>query len=195
MEPAHYYSQDEIKLLQDKALIERKNRLLAHLGDQLAHLGEASKELYPELLTYSTNYKVSKGEQQDGLPFRLLDFPRYFTKEDVFAFRTLIWWGKYISCTLHLKGRFLIESKENIFRKLDQTEKGDLLCSLDGDEWEVDLLAANYEEFNSIDKAKVESANFIKLIRYTPLSNLNKLNTFHHNSLKQLLSFTPYAKH
>ena len=35
--------------------------------------------------------KIAKGENYLGLPYVILDYPRIFGKEDVFAFRTMFW--------------------------------------------------------------------------------------------------------
>src|SRR6266511_3807431 len=41
--------------------------------------------------------KISKGENYKGLPYLILDHPRYFGKDNVFAIRTLFWWGHFFS--------------------------------------------------------------------------------------------------
>jgi hypothetical protein len=46
--------------------------------------------------------KISRGENYKG-PMACFDYPRYFNKDDVFAIRTLFWWGNF-SITLHLSG-------------------------------------------------------------------------------------------
>ena len=50
--------------------------------------------------------KISKGENYRGLPWVMLDYPRFFGREDVFAIRTMFWWGHAFSTTLHLKGKY-----------------------------------------------------------------------------------------
>ena len=55
--------------------------------------------------------KISRGENYNGLPYVMLDYPRCFGKEDVFAMRTMFWWGNFFSITWHLKGKY---SKEYI---------------------------------------------------------------------------------
>ena len=74
-------------------------------------MGKNSQENYPQLLKISPPAKLSKGENLNGLPYRVMDFPRIFKQEDVFAIRTLVWWGKQISVTLHLKGKYLKQFK------------------------------------------------------------------------------------
>lgn len=51
--------------------------------------------------------KISKGESYLGLPYMVLDYPRLFDKEHVFAFRSMFWWGHFFSFTLHISGKYL----------------------------------------------------------------------------------------
>ena len=50
--------------------------------------------------------KISKGENYQGLPYVMLDYPRLFGREDVLAIRTFFWWGHSFSVTVHLKGTY-----------------------------------------------------------------------------------------
>ena len=48
--------------------------------------------------------KISKGDSYLDLPYFVLDYPRLFSKEDVFAYRVMVRWGHEISFTFHLGG-------------------------------------------------------------------------------------------
>src|SRR5471030_2477872 len=37
--------------------------------------------------------KISKGEQYEGLPWVMLDYPRHYLAADSFGIRTFFWWG------------------------------------------------------------------------------------------------------
>ena len=58
--------------------------------------------------------KISKGENYKGLPWLVLDYPRYFNKEDIFAIRTLFWWGNFFSITLHISGKYKMRYEKKI---------------------------------------------------------------------------------
>tara|TARA_B100001109_G_C18858729_1_gene472935 strand:+ start:2065 stop:2448 length:384 start_codon:yes stop_codon:yes gene_type:complete len=105
------YSRRQIELIQDSEFLLQKNDLLLTIESELIQLGKNSQENYPQLLKISPPAKLSKGENLNGLPYRVMDFPRIFKQEDVFAIRTLVWWGKQISVTLHLKGKYLKQFK------------------------------------------------------------------------------------
>jgi hypothetical protein len=105
-------SKEEMTLVTDPEWILTKNsiilkvvELLARLSDDWRGLWELRKGYFPpELQTASP--RISKGENYKGLPYVVLDFPRAFGREDIFAIRTLFWWGHYFSMTLHLRGRY-----------------------------------------------------------------------------------------
>lgn len=50
--------------------------------------------------------KISKGENYNGLPYVILDFPRFFSQKGVFAFRVMFHWGHGFYATLHLSGQY-----------------------------------------------------------------------------------------
>ena len=43
--------------------------------------------------------KISKGENYNGFPYVIMDYPATFSKENIFALRTMFWWGNFISIT------------------------------------------------------------------------------------------------
>jgi hypothetical protein len=60
----------------------------------------------------STNGKISRGENYLGLPYLVLDYPKYFSAKSIYACRTLFWWGNFFSFTVHLQGRALEKWRE-----------------------------------------------------------------------------------
>jgi len=48
--------------------------------------------------------KISRGENYRQLPYVMLDYPRYFEKQDTLAIRTFFWWGNFFSINLQLSG-------------------------------------------------------------------------------------------
>ncbi len=58
--------------------------------------------------------KISRGERYLGLPYVVLDYPRCFGNEDLFAIRTLFWWGNFFSVQLLLQGKFRNNYAENL---------------------------------------------------------------------------------
>src|SRR5450631_3207695 len=119
-------SEEELILVENAELILTKNAIIRKVYDMFGSMAAAMKielqnnPLSPDLM--KTTPKISRGENFKGLPFVVLDYPRLFNRENVFAIRSLFWWGKYFSVTLHLKG---------VYKELfsDQLKKNDSLLS------------------------------------------------------------------
>ncbi|RYG23967.1 MAG: hypothetical protein EOO01_43830, partial [Chitinophagaceae bacterium] len=102
-------SAEELAMVGDSHWLLTKNSIM-----QKAYLlfGEAAASLQSALAGESgqgaefflPSPKIAKGENYKGLPYVMLDYPRHFGKEDIFAFRTMFWWGNFLSFTWHLKG-------------------------------------------------------------------------------------------
>ena len=105
-------SEEEAALIQNAQIILTKNLALQKMKGLLEGLVAGQEDLLQEYGHHlpadvrSVPPKVSRGEHYQGLPYLVLDHPRYFGKEQVFAIRTLFWWGHYFSVTLHLSGQY-----------------------------------------------------------------------------------------
>ncbi len=91
-----------------KISVQEKVRLL------LAALQERMQD--NELLDpiFSTPPKISKGENYLGLPYLVLDYPRYFSGKDTVLIRSMFWWGRHFSSTLLLTGSTKLRFLQNI---------------------------------------------------------------------------------
>src|SRR3989337_3789488 len=105
-------------ILTKNSIIQKTKQLLASLQTEQQHLLLSSSSLFPEEIINSSP-KISKGENYKGLPYLVLDYPRYFNKEDAFAIRILFWWGNFFSGTLHLSGIYKKKYEEKIIRSFE----------------------------------------------------------------------------
>ena len=116
-------SAEEMQLVSNSAWILTKHRIIEKVyrlfGDCAAemqvYLAERKALLPGEVFRLPP--KISKGEQYEALPYVVLDYPRFFTAEEVFAVRSFFWWGHYFSITLHLKGKFQQQYQQAISSK------------------------------------------------------------------------------
>lgn len=177
----------DIELMQNAELIERKNRLLKHFIELLSAHGNNLHDHYQQYFSLSPPPKVNRGEHYKGFPYLVMDYPRIFSKEHVFAFRTLFWWGHFVSCTLHLKGDFLKDFADRIPLLIDQANSSTLQfrCSIQGNEWNHDALGDDYldPDHFSINEPK----EFFKLTTILPLTEINSLENFLYTSHKLIL--------
>ncbi|HMH20736.1 MAG TPA: hypothetical protein VK563_03120 [Puia sp.] len=89
--------------------------------------------------------RISKGENYKGLPWVVLDYPRYFGRDHVFAVRTLFWWGNYFSVTLHLKGNYKAMFLPVIRENLSLLDGAGFMICVSDDEWRHELGQDNYQ--------------------------------------------------
>lgn len=171
-------SSPELDLVSDPSWILTKNSILKKVNNLLAELlyqqqyfiATNSNLLPPEVL--SIPGKISRGENYEGLPYLILDHPRHFHREDIFAIRTMFWWGNFFSITLHLSGKYKIQLTEKIVSGYEELRSHFSIC-INQDQWDHRFNEENYKliadlgktEFNSI----VNNKSFIKIGRTMPL--------------------------
>lgn len=152
METKIRLSAEESNLVGDALVLLTKNSVMSKMQSMLGELAAESLRVFNaesvlhETVTRSAPPKISRGENYRGLPYLVLDYPRIFGTEDVFAIRTMFWWGHYFSVTLHLKGKY----KELYFEKL-RSAAGELYqkefyWSLGNEEWKHELELPYYEK-------------------------------------------------
>lgn len=111
--------------------------------------------------------KISRGENYQGLPWVMLDYPRLFGKENVFAVRVFFWWGHFFSITLHIKGHYLEQHKAAILEQLPLLEKYNFHICISNDEWRHEFTIDNYvpvqEAGYTTMRSMLDAAAFCKL--------------------------------
>jgi len=130
-----------MRLVTDPAWILTKNSIIRKVVELFGELsGEWREILSGEGSTGGAwgDPRISKGEQYKGLPWVMLDYPRVFGKEDIFAIRTMFWWGHYFSMTLHLKGEYLRTYLPVILSNRGVLEAAGFWPGVSEDEWEHD---------------------------------------------------------
>lgn len=111
---------------------------------------------------FATSPKISKGENYNGLPYVMLDYPRCFGKSDIFAIRTMFWWGNFFSTTLHLKGTYKNELAPIIKEYLPVLASQHFFVNIYHDEWRHDFEPDNYVPILSADQAVISHHLFGK---------------------------------
>lgn len=165
------FSEEELALMNDARILLIKQSLLGKvdsvLGNVADHLQQSlhapACSLPAELLTLGP--KIARGENYQGLPYRMLDYPRSFSRKDIFAFRTFFWWGNYLSLSLHLRGRYLDEYALSCLHTLRTGASAHWRIALEGDEWDHDAIrytSIRDLEMNEWEK-RISQAQFCKL--------------------------------
>jgi hypothetical protein len=158
-----------------------KNSILEKIKESLASLQHRQQQellhtagtLPPEVLNSSA--KISRGENYLGLPYLVLDQPRYFDKENTFAIRTMFWWGHFFSCTLQLSGKYKEHYIPRLTASFEQLQNEEFHISHNPSPWDHHFGTDNYTSLHELDIAQftqlLQTHPFIKLAKKISLDN------------------------
>ena len=187
--PEELTALSDLNFLKLKASISKK--IIQHLSDTERNLKSAVEQSdfnFPKG-TFVHSGKISKGENYKGFPYFVLDYPRLFSRKEVFAFRTMLWWGHEYSCTLHLGGDVLSKVTENFYQNLKR--ENDLYFCIADQPWEYHYEVNNYQKINNLDskdiKNYVNRNQFIKVSRYISVNQWPEFNKFTMESFARFL--------
>jgi hypothetical protein len=111
----------------------------------------------------ATAPKISKGENYEGLPYVMLDYPRCFSKDDVFAIRTFFWWGNFFSITLHLKGKYKLQYEQVITDAIKAGELKNAWVNVSDHEWMHHFENKNMRPVDGMDANTLKAKELLKL--------------------------------
>jgi hypothetical protein len=140
-------SPEEMLLVMQPGWILTKNSIIKKVVGLFAALSNE----YRGLLQSPISPKISKGENYQGLPYVMLDYPRLFGREDVLAVRTFFWWGHAFSVTLHLKGEYLQRYRPLLRRGWAVLAEAGFHVGVSDDEWRHEHVPENYRPIVSAD--------------------------------------------
>ena len=138
------------------------------------HAGQLPQEVI------NIHSKISKGENYKGLPYLILDCPRYFKGENIFAIRTMFWWGNFFSITLQLSGVYKNKFKKKIIEAFNELKKEKFFLCHNASQWEHHFEKTNYIPVNKLSanqfRQLLSKNSFIKLAQKIPLKKKNDVN-------------------
>lgn len=79
--------------------------------------------------------QIAKGENYEGYPYVMLDFPKQFGKESIFTFRTLFWYGHSLIFSVILAGAHLQAYRQKFERHYEGLCKASLYFGIE-DVWD-----------------------------------------------------------
>jgi hypothetical protein len=143
-------------ILTKNIILHKAVQLLAGLQeDYSGSLSSKQGKLPAEFLSGSP--KISKGENYEGLPYRILDYPAVFQKENILAVRTMFWWGNFFSITLHLSGRYKEQFEKKIMAAFDSLSANDFFICTGTGQWVHCFRTDNYTSVSATDKEKFKA--------------------------------------
>lgn len=176
------FEQDLIKnadwILTKNLIIEKMKLLLQQCLEKQNETIEQHEFLLSDEVK-SITPKISRGENYKGLPWLMLDYPRYFDKQNIFAIRTFFWWGHYFSITLHLSGKYKILFAKKIIDSYFLLKENPFYLCINENEWEHNFDNENYKLFHEISSNEfyklLSEKKFIKISRKIDLEEWDQL--------------------
>jgi hypothetical protein len=172
-------SAEEAALMMNADIILTKNRILEKVKDLLKLIQDDQQHYLSDntalpATVRSVSPKISKGENYNGLPYLVLDQPRLFLKEDMYAIRTMFWWGNYFSTTLLLSGKYKSELQERFINSYDTLKQEAYYICINADPWQHHFESGNFEKIGSLSKMEweftIRKHPFLKISRQIPLT-------------------------
>lgn len=167
-------------ILTKNAIIEKVYQLFGELSGY--YMNEIKQFQLPEEIT-AASPKISKGENYEGLPWVMLDYPRYYTKDAAFGIRIFFWWGNFFSITLQTKG--MLQLKGEWLK-----DCSDWYLCVHENEWQHHFREDNYQPLSSFSEEQINAMPFIKLAKKIPLEKWDIIQINMEKYFNQLLQLT-----
>ena len=198
IDPAKIHlSELETELVNNTEWIFSKQKITEKLYCLFGELHTSYREIVAKnqgelpLIFQKPGGKISRGENYNGLPYLMLDYPAMFSKENIFAVRTMFWWGNFFSITLHLSGKYF-ENKKDVSKWLAFfREKNFSVCVNEG-EWEHDFYPYNFTDIKCLDEIQIGALakkDFFKVSRRIELSEWGNIAFLLEQSFRELIDF------
>ena len=202
------FTDEELEAIHNQRFFEVKNSVTTKIFQLF---GELEKELInkvtklPFFLDNSIELKetgkIFKGENYRLMPYTILDCPRIFTTDNIFAFRSMFLWGNEFSFTLHLQGKSLERFKENINKNISNLLQNDFFICINDTPWEYSFDKKNYISLDELNNSTTQQLNhpnqlnhliqhnsFLKFSRRLELKEYNSLVTYGMDTFEMLMN-------
>jgi hypothetical protein len=177
-------------ILTKRKIINKVNVLFGELAVVMKTRILAEEKILTTTIIQSTP-KIAKGENYLQLPYVLLDYPRCFDKENIFAIRTMFWWGNFFSCTLHLSGSYKEMFEQAMLNNIAAIQKNSFYICINEDQWQHHFEPDNYLPTDQLTTEEVENIMiqqpFIKVTTKFSLHQWNEINVLLEKSFSDVL--------
>ncbi len=175
------FSPEEVACFADTEFFRIKARVTLQVRKILEGLhGHLNSELQGHKLLAPQNFnrdavQFVKGEHLEDFPYQYLDFPRHFTREEKFAFRSLFWWGHHVVFALILEGPNIRKYKENVINHWSEIADHHIHLCLSASLWEWKHGPGYTMELTKDRKSQTAAVlanrTSLKLARFIPLTD------------------------
>lgn len=191
------FSSEELEILNDVNFFLLKHSATQKMVDLFGRMEILFKsvvvntELSVEGVNVSSG-KIFRGENYNLFPYVLLDYPRLFSRESIFAFRTMFWWGSAFSFTLHLQGKALDQFRKTLLINRERLLNQEIYFCVNDTPWKYHYEKENYGLIDELPVSQLENyfnqKEFVKLSKRIPLDDYVKLEVKGKETLELFLS-------
>ena len=160
-------------ILTKHAVIQKVYDLFGEILPSFEKRIKDNKKYLPEEV-FLNSPKISKGENYKLLPYVMLDYPRYFGKEDTIAIRTFFWWGNFFSMCLQLSGSFKEANVELLTQKFEWLRQNEYCICVNDNAWEH-----YFEKDNFINLDLLSEEKFREILLEKPFIKIAKKISLH----------------
>ncbi|MFY0592936.1 hypothetical protein [Roseivirga sp.] len=118
----------------DQEVAQLLNRFQSSIAGLIDNKGIAFPSKVSKLPT-----KITKGNNHNGFPFQVSDYPANLSKDNIFTFRATIWYGNIFSFAVILSG----EPKLNYREKLKTLLNKGFSVTLNEEVWQTEITPQN----------------------------------------------------
>lgn len=189
-------SDEEQQLVNDPGWILTKRRIIDKVCYLLGAVSENQKAVIEKendwlpLPVVQTTAKISKGENYLQLPYILLDYPRCFDAENIFAVRTMFWWGNFFSMTLLLSGTYKEMFQKKLIKNINAANLNFFIC-VNESQWHHHFKADNYIDIKQVTQNDladiIGKKHFVKLAVQFPLHQWNDIIMLLDESFREMI--------
>jgi hypothetical protein len=161
------FSPQQLSLLTDTHVWNERRRLAEQIGewmgDMLLQLKQSHQGVFEKVVPMTAlNGKITKGDNYNGFPYLLLDYPNYFAKDEIVSVRNLIWFGNDFHCTFHLRGKLI----HNVMHQLSRITSDEVFICTAPEEWIHHIEAQHWTTVNKLSSSlreQIETQGWLKL--------------------------------
>jgi hypothetical protein len=174
------WSAQELSMITTVDIFLHKPGIMKKAEEYLTALKDAMvRELASEKCPWPDNTDLTKGqlvrgENHKGFPFMSQDIPQFFSKTEMFTYRTLFWWGHCLCFALILKGKYLEQYMERAIGMREEPSCNDIYIATTPTPWEWSQTEENFRELSRMEsdelKTLVDEIQYIKLCRFYPVN-------------------------
>jgi len=189
------FTPDEMRMICDTDFFPAKAEIIQKFHEEFMKLRDQLRvefkktllSLAPTGTDFETGQLV-KGERFHDFPYVYLDFPKFFSKEEMFTFRSFFWWGHSLIFCWFLSGTRLDQYQKSLRACYATLSHEGVFLSTADTPWEWGLEKPHAVFLDQIGKEHLEEIlaerSFLKLGCSIPLKSLEAPDVILHEGLR-----------